>query len=505
MVTVGDADGRIGRDELERRGAKGAGALAAMGVEPGDVVALLMRNDLAQLELMRAVAMAGASLCALNWHGAAREAAEILADCRAKVVVAHRDLLSLLAEARPERVIAVTPGPAIRAAYGVSAEAAAARPDLPEWAALREASEPLPAPRPQRPPLRYTSGSTGRPKGIRRIAPAGGDFGDVLRRAATGMMRMRPGGRFLTAAPLYHSAPSTLTSMALAMGDNEVTVLPRFEPEGFLAAIAERRATHLYAVPTMFSRLLKLPEAARAAHDLSSIEFSVSTGSPFPHALKAAMIEWWGPVIWESYGASEIGFMTMAGPEDALARPGTAGRMALGGTLLILDEAGRVLPPGETGRIFARMEAFGGFDYSNEPEAKEEAHGHVSVGDLGHVDEEGFLFISDRKKDMIISGGANIFPAEIEAVLIAAPFIRDVAVFGAPDPEFGEKIVAAIRPAGDWTPDEAEVLAFLEGRLARMKHPRVIDFHDELPREDSGKIFKPRLRAPYWEGAGRKI
>jgi long-chain acyl-CoA synthetase len=175
--------------------------------------------------------------------------------------------------------------------------------------------------------------------------------------------------------------------------------------------------------------------------------------------------------------------------------------------VLILDPDGNELPAGQVGEIYARMDAFGGFDYSNDPESRRSAekHGHFSVGDLGSVDADGFLFITDRKKDMIISGGANIFPAEIEAVLMRAPFIRDVAVFGAPDPEFGEQIVAAVEPSPDWTPNVQEVMDFLEGKLARFKHPRIVDFHDALPREDSGKIFKPRLRAPYWEGAGRKI
>ena len=215
----------------------------------------------------------------------------------------------------------------------------------------------------------------------------------------------------------------------------------------------------------------------------------------------------WGPVFWESYGATEIGFMTMASSHDALARPGTAGRPQMGCSIMILDGEGNPLPPGEPGEIHARMEAFGDFHYSNDPDSRAagEKHGHFSVGDLGWLDEDGYLFITDRKKDMIISGGANIFPAEIEAVLLRAPFIRDAAVFGAPDAEFGEKIVAAIEPAEDWAPNREQVLAFLEGKLARFKHPRIIDFHQSLPREDSGKIFKPRLRAPYWDGAGRQI
>jgi long-chain acyl-CoA synthetase len=321
------------------------------------------------------------------------------------------------------------------------------------------------------------------------------------------MMRFKPGSRFFTAAPIYHSAPSTLTSAALVTPGVSTLIAPKFEPEAFLAAIQAQRITHIYLVPTMMSRMLKLPEEVKARYDLSSVEFCVSTGSPWPHDLKVAMIDWWGPVFWESYGATEIGFMTMVSSQEALANPGTAGRMQMGGTVMIIGEDGNPLPAGQAGEIHARMDAFGEFDYSNDPEGRlaAEKHGHFSVGDVGWLDEDGFLFITDRKKDMIISGGANIFPAEIEAVLMRAPFIRDVAVFGAPDPEFGEQIVAAIEPSEGWVPDISEVMSYLDGKLARFKQPRIIDFHAQLPREDSGKIFKPRLRAPYWDGAGRKI
>ncbi|MFV0474719.1 MAG: AMP-binding protein [Pikeienuella sp.] len=507
-AVIGGAEEEIGRDAFAARAARGAGALRALGIGPGDVVAAVTRNDLGALEAMQAAADSGATFCPLNWHGAAPEIGAILDDCAAKTVIIHRDLIAPLAGAlRGRQIVAVTPGAAIRAAYGVTAAAAADRPDIPEWAALRDAAAPL-EPEMMRPILRYTSGSTGMPKGIRRSsAGPAKDYRATLRRLGTEMMRMRPGARFLTAAPLYHSAPSSLTAMAMALPGVSAKALPRFDAEGFLAAIAEWRATHVYLVPAMMSRMLKLPAEVKARHDLSSVEFCLTTGSPFPHDLKRAMIDWWGPVFWESYGASEIGFMTMASSEEAMARPGTAGRVQLGGSILILGPDGEPLPAGEVGDIHVKIDAYPAFDYSNDPAGGGVLlrHGHASVGDMGWLDGDGYLFISDRKKDMIISGGANIFPAEIEAALIEAPFIADAAVFGAPDEEFGERIVAAIQPAPGWTPDRGEVAAWLDGRLARMKHPRVIDFHDALPREDTGKIFKARLRAPYWEGAGRKI
>lgn len=507
-VFVGDYDRRISPSALAHRAAKGAAALNAAGIGADTPVAVIMRNDLAQIEVMRAAAHAGAVIVALNWHGAAAEVAAICQDAGARHVIVHRDLIAALAPALAGRqVIGVTPGAALCAAYDISADAAQAG-DAPEWADLVDVAEPAPNRQMMRPLLRYTSGSTGRPKGVRRTRTGPRkDFTNLLQQVADEMMGLHPGARFFTAAPVYHSAPSTLASAALVSPGVSTLLAPRFEPEDFLATIDRERITHIYLVPTMMSRLLKLPPEVKARYNLSSVEFAVSTGSPWPHDLKRAMIDWWGPVFWESYGATEIGFMTMASSADALERPGTAGRMQMGGTLMILDPDGNELPPGAVGEIYARMDVFGGFDYSNDPEsrASAEKHGHFSVGDLGWVDEQGYLFITDRKKDMIISGGANIFPAEIEAVLMRAPFIRDVAVFGAPHPEFGEQVVAAIEPAAGWVPDKAQVMAFLEGQLARMKQPRIIDFHDRLPREDTGKVFKPRLRAPYWDSAGRQI
>ena len=506
---VADFDQQTSREALEARAAKGAGALTAIGAGEDVPVAVIMRNDLAQLEIMRAAALAGTVIVALNWHGAAEEVAAICDDSGARFVIIHRDLIDALRPALKGReVIGVTPGPALCEAYGIDAGAAATDPDRPEWATLVETHAPLAQRALTRPLMRYTSGSTGAPKGVRRTGSGPRkDFEEVLRRVGSEMMRFKPGSRFFTAAPIYHSAPSTLASAALSSEGVSTLVAPKFEPETFLATLEAQKITHVYLVPTMMSRMLKLPDAVKARYDLSSVEFCVSTGSPWPHDLKAAMIDWWGPVFWESYGATEIGFMTMASSQEALAKPGTAGRMQMGATVLILDPDGNKLPTGEVGEIHARMEAFGGFDYSNDPESRlaAEKHDHFSVGDLGWLDADGFLFISDRKKDMIISGGANIFPAEIEAVLMRAPFIRDVAVFGAPHAEFGEQIVAAVEPSAGWVPDAQEVLDFLDGKLARFKHPRIVDFHDALPREDSGKIFKPRLRGPYWEGAGRKI
>ncbi|MCX7558736.1 AMP-binding protein [Sulfitobacter sp. F26204] len=506
---VADLDQQISRETLEMQARQGAAALVAMGAGADVPVAVLMRNELAQLEILRAAALAGTVIVALNWHAAAAEVAAICDDSGARFVITHRDLIDAMRPALVGRqVIGVSPDTSLREAYGIDDSAAATDPESPEWRNLVNAHPPLEHREMMRPLMRYTSGSTGTPKGVRKITSGPvKDFEQILARVGQEMLRLKPGSRFLTAAPLYHSAPSTLTNAALMTQGVSVLVASKFVPEAFLETIEKHRITHIYLVPTMMNRMIKLPEDIKARYDLSSIEFCISTGSPWPHDLKVAMIDWWGPVFWESYGATEIGFMTLVSSQEALAKPGTAGRMQMGGTVLILDPDGNPLPAGEVGEIHARMDAFGGFEYSNDPASRKaaEKHGHISVGDLGWLDDEGFLFITDRKKDMIITGGANVFPAEIEALLMRAPFVRDVAVFGAPDTEFGEQIVAAIEPSENWTPNPAEVMAFLDGKLSRFKYPRIIDFHKSLPREDSGKIFKPRLRAPYWQNAGRKI
>ena len=453
---VADFDQSLSREALEERAARGASALVELGAGADVPVAVIMRNDLRQLEIMRSAAQAGTVIVAINWHAALDEVAAICDDSGAQFMIVHSDLVGALRPAMEGRtVIAVTPGPALRAAYGIEENQTILDPDHLEWSEIIEGQSQLKERELMRPLMRYTSGSTGAPKGVRRTGSGPRkDFEEILRSVGAEMLRLKPGSRFFTAAPIYHSAPSTLISAALVTQGVSTLVAAKFDPIAFLAAIEAHQITHIYLVPTMMSRMLKLPEEVKSRYDLSSIEFCVSTGSPWSHDLKVAMIDWWGPVFWESYGATEIGFMTMASSHDALAKPGTAGRVHMGSTILILDSDGNKLPSGEPGEIYARMEAFGEFDYSNDPKSRSdgEKFGHFSVGDLGWLDEDGYLFITDRKKDMIISGGANIFPAEIEAVLMRAPFVKDVAVFGAPDPEFGEKIVAAIEPSEGWYP-----------------------------------------------------
>jgi len=242
-------------------------------------------------------------------------------------------------------------------------------------------------------------------------------------------------------------------------------------------------------------------------YDLSSMRFVASTGSPCPAEVKRAMIDWWGPVFNESYAASELGYVTSISSEEALRKPGAAGRPVGEARIRILDESGRELPRGEVGLIYARQPAYPDFTYNNNPEARRgiERDGLLSLGDMGFVDDDGYLYVCDRASDMVISGGVNIYPAEIEAVLVLMPGVRDCAVFGIPDEEFGEALAAAVQIETGSSVQAEDVKRYLQERIASYKVPRVVAFHAELPREESGKIFKRRLRAPYWEKTGRRI
>jgi long-chain acyl-CoA synthetase len=312
--------------------------------------------------------------------------------------------------------------------------------------------------------------------------------------------------RALLSAPLYHSAPNSYASNVMQRG--ELLVLEeRFDPERALAQIQDLELTHAYLVPTMYVRLLRLPEATKARYDLSSMRFVASTGSPCPAEVKRAMIEWWGPVFHESYAASELGYVTAISSEESLRKPGSAGRGAGQAVIRILDAAGRELPAGEIGLIYARQPAYPDFTYNNDARSRRELErdGLWTLGDMGFLDAEGYLYVCDRASDMVISGGVNIYPAEIEAALALMPGVRDCAVFGIPDAEFGEVLCAAVQPEPGASLSQEKIASYLKARLADYKVPRTVTFHDELPREESGKIFKRRLRAPYWEKAGRKI
>jgi len=457
---------------------------------------------------MLAIRAAGCSATPINWHFKADEAGHILRDSGAAALIVHADLLPQIAAAVPPavHVIAVDPAPPLRAAFALGHAAIALPAGTHDWdrllAQTPPSAEPLPPPLP---PLHYSSGTTGRPKGIRRAAPSDEQVARSFAMVRLGF-GVAPDTRTAIVAPLYHSAPYTHGINSLLQGEF-VLVHPRFDAEALLRDIERHRLNQLYLVPTMYVRLLKLPEAVRRRYDVSSVKFVGSTGSPCPPEVKRAMIEWWGPVFTECYASSETGLITFCTAAEALARPGTAGRAIPGAVLKVLDEAGRELPPGVVGTIYCRQAALPDFTYLNNEGARREIDqdGLAAVGDMGYLDEEGYLFICDRRSDMVISGGVNIYPAEIEAMLVTLSGVADCAVFGIPDAEFGEALAAYVQPQPGARLDGEKVRDFLRQRLAGYKVPRVVAFADTLPREDSGKIFKRKLREPYWAGVGRKI
>lgn len=471
--------------EMDRRAACVASGLEAAGVAADDVVALLLHNEPAYLEAMLACRRLGAYHCPVNWHFKHDEAGFILRDSGARVLVADAQLLEQIDGAVPAHVRVVSTA---------------------TWDAWRDGHAPWAGgTRTPRSSMPYTSGTTGRPKGVRR-KPATEDE----RRRALELYRtvlgLEPGMRALVSAPLYHSAPN-LYALQAVQTEGLLVLEPRFDAERTLALIERHRLSHLYLVPTMFVRMLRLPAEVKRRYDIASVRFVSSTGSPCAPDVKRAMIDWWGPVISETYASSECGHITYVGSEDWLRHPGSVGRPLAGTRLKILDESGRELPPGEVGLIYCRQPAYPDFTYVNNPDARAslEREGLWTVGDMGYVDRDGYLYVADRKSDMVISGGVNIYPAEIEAVLHGMPGVADCAVFGIPDAEFGESLAAAIQLLPGVSLASHEVQFFVKSRMADYKVPRVVTFHEALPREDSGKIFKRRLKEPYWKGAGRRI
>jgi long-chain acyl-CoA synthetase len=306
---------------------------------------------------------------------------------------------------------------------------------------------------------------------------------------------------------MYHSAPNAYAVGVTQIENATLLLEQRFDAERTLQLIEQHRLTHAYLVPTLYVRLLRLPDAVKRKYDVSSMRHVSSTGSACPPEVKRAMIDWWGPVFNEAYGSSELGYMTYVTSAEALAKPGTAGRALAGVELKILDEQGRATALGEPGLIYARQSGMVDFTYQGNDGARRamEHEGYMTMADVGYLDRDGYLFIVDRSADMVISGGVNIYPAEIEQALIDMPGVQDCAVFGIPDDEFGEALAAAVQPRAGASLSADAVKAFLRERIAHYKVPAVVTFHDALPREDTGKIFKRKLREPYWAGRSRRV
>jgi long-chain acyl-CoA synthetase len=503
-------DRRLDKQHLDEIVARGATALANLGVGEGDCVATLLRNDFAFFEASFAADRLGAYAVPINWHFKANEIGYILQDSAAKALIVHQDLLGEVTAILPDGIkliVVDTPSEIVRA-YDLAAPPAQPPSASLRWEALIAKSAPWGGPvTPGRNAIIYTSGTTGKPKGVRR-APADAAMAASMARlveTALGLSPTRPVRTVIT-GPMYHAAPN-LYGLWAARAGGLVILQPKFEPEALLALIATHAITHVHMVPTMFSRLLALPEATRRGYDLSSLEFVAHAAAPCPPHIKRAMIEWWGPVIREYYGGTETGGAVACTSEEALAKPGTVGKAMEGCALRIISPDGAILGPEEVGEVYIRNSAFPDFTYHQREKdrAAIERDGFVSLGDIGYLDDDGFLFLRDRARDIIISGGVNIYPAEIEAELLAMPEVADCAVFGIPHPEFGEQVCAVVEPRPGADPDLQSVRAFLQPRLADFKLPRVLKIEMALPREDSGKIFKRRLRDPYWIGHDRQI
>ena len=503
---------RIDNAGMQDRAARAASGLKSLGVKAGDVVALFLRNDFAFFEASLAAGLVGAYPTPVNWHGTANEAAYVFRDCGAKAIIIHADLLAGVASALPDGVpvLVVETPPEIVLAYGVDpalATVPAGRTNWNAWVDSFPALEGAPAEPPGS--IIYTAGTTGHPKGVKRNPPTADEavfsrdlllkgFGFATRAAADVVTVM--------VGPMYHSAPNAYGLLAARIGAT-VILEPRFDPEELLQLIERYKVSHLHMVPIMFNRLLRLPDAVKAKYDLSSLEFVVHAAAPVSPPIKRSMIEWWGPVIYEYYGSTETSMVVGCTSKEWLAHPGTVGKPIGQAEILILDADGKPLGVGEIGEVVARNRHIPDFTYQGDDAKRRAAEkaGLIAPGDVGYLDADGYLYLCDRAKDMIISGGANIYPAEIEAELHKMPGVADCAVFGVPDEEFGEAVCAFVQPAPGADLTERDVRSYLREQIAGYKVPKTVHFREALPREDSGKIFKRKLRDPFWEGTGRSI
>jgi acyl-CoA synthetase (AMP-forming)/AMP-acid ligase II len=483
--------------EYEDASNRAARLFRAQGLQTRDHVAFLFENNPRMLELEGGAERTGLYYTCINSYLAADEVAYIVNDSDARLVATSVRLRAVARELpglcpKVERWlmdgIDAPEGP-----FEPLHDALAAHPAEPVTDERLGAA------------MLYSSGTTGQPKGILRPLP------DVLptdplpvMEFAKFLLGFRERMTFLNPAPLYHSAPQASISAALRLGSTTV-IMEKFDAQRWLEVVEERGVTHSAMVPTMFSRLLKLPVDVRARHDMSSLECIVHAAAPCPVPVKQQLIEWLGPIVLEYYGATEANGYTHCTSEEWLAHPGTVGRCVYG-ELLILDDDGNECPIGTPGTVWFRGAT--NFEYYHAPEKTESTwldgdRTTSTVGDIGYVDDDGFLYLTDRKTYMIISGGVNIYPQETENLLITHPKVMDAAVFGVPNEDLGEEVKAVVQPVEGMAPGpelEQELIGFCRAHLAHFKCPRSIDFADELPRLPTGKLYKRLLRDAYWEG-----
>jgi len=484
--------------ELDELSNQGAHLFRSLGLKPGDHIALLMENRLAFMEICWAAQRSGLYYTAISRYLTQDEIAYIVKDCGAKVFITTpkcADQVKGMIKGAPDEPLFYMmdePLPGFRS-YDAEAIVQPTTPIKDEVAGYD---------------MLYSSGTTGRPKGIKRESenkPI--DVPNAfLKLLCADMCGMNADSVYLSPAPLYHAAPLRFNMMAVTLGGTSI-IMESFDAEQFLKLVEEYKVTQSQLVPTMFVRMLKLPDEVRSRYDISSLKGAIHAAAPCPVDVKAKMIEWWGPVLIEYYAGSEGNGVTVSTSRDWLTHRGTVGR-AVVGKIKILDENDEEVPAGEIGTVyFADAPEFA---YHNDPEKTKRAYnsrGWSTLGDVGYVDGDGYLYLTDRKSYMIISGGVNIYPQETEDILITHPDVADVAVFGVPNAEMGEEVKAVVQPhdmARVGKEFEAQLMLFCRKHLSPIKCPRSIDFEAELPRTPTGKLVKRHLRDRYWPKAAVK-
>jgi long-chain acyl-CoA synthetase len=477
-------------------------ALRELGMGHGDTVAAVLPNGAHPFHLYLAALQAGFYYVPINYRLSPSEIAYILQDSDAKVFVSHERFADTVSAAADEG--------------NVPANARLAHGDIPGFRRFSDAvdkqSSDTPSDRATGASMHYTSGTTGKPKGVKRaLAEIDPDTSAELFTFLLGLFGITPQNNHvhLSTSPNYHTAVTTFAGNSLHMG-HAVVCMDKWDAEETLRLIQTYSCTHTHMVPTQFIRMLQLPDDVKAKYDVSPMKYAIHAAAPCPVDVKRRMLEWWGPVIWEYYAATEGGG-TIAPPDEWIKYPGTVGRAWPTSELKITDDDGAVLPTGEPGTVWMRMGAGRGFEYKGDPEKTNKSHdaeGYFTVGDVGYFNEDGYLFLCDRKSDMIIAGGVNIYPAEIEGCIHEHPQVADVAVFGIPDEDMGEQIKAVVQLLPDAPADDStrtSIMDHVHAKLGKYKWPRTLDFVDELPREPTGKLLKRKLRDPYWEGRDRAI
>lgn len=489
-VVLGGSGAALTYAELDAASNRGAHLFRRLGLRRGGGVALMLENGLRFFEMAWAAQRSGLYYTCLSTRLTAAEAEYIIRDAGTAVLVASAGLADRAAElAQRLPKLAVFVDGVARSACRDLGQALELMPD----SEIGDPSAGL--------DMLYSSGTTGRPKGVRQPLPEGGLLEPTgLTTLAQQLYGMSGETVFLSPAPLYHSAPLRW-SMGVQKLGGTVVVMEQFDPQQALALIDRHRVTHAQWVPTHFIRMLKLPPEVRSRYDLSSLRAVFHAAAPCPIPVKQQMLEWWGPIVHEYYAGTEGNGFTAIGPQEWLERPGSVGR-PLNSEVHICDEAGRALPPRSEGLIY-----FGGgpdFEYHNDPQKTRESrhpNGWSTLGDIGYVDEDGYLYLTDRQSFMIISGGVNIYPQEIENLLITHPSVADVAVIGAPHEDMGEQVIAVVQPV-DWSSAgetlAAELAAFARRELSAIKVPRRFEFARELPRHATGKLYKRQIRDAYW-------